>query len=527
MAQHPGWVVTGRRAWLLGGLAVGALVGRLPWVRFGVDAGDVPVGDAPVGWVLGRLPSAAQVGLALEFLLVWALVFAALPELYPSRARRLTAALPFRVAVAGLTTAASVVVFFSVTRQLSPVALLVLVASTLVVAVVVPSVTDSWRFATPYVSPAFAVLASFVPTDRVPGFAALFRRGTVDSRVRVACQALLGVVTVGFVLVTGALSALPTLAFPALELLTLGGLAVGLGHRLFPALPTRWRLRYARVTRRTRRRLWTARRLFTDLRGTASVLLVTAGGLLGASAGGLAVAVAVSAAHRTPLDGVVVPPTGVLTEWVVAGSLLGYTVSVAQFWCRACRWLPAFVAADRNRRTGRLHTNDAPAHDRPVGLLVPQAFLLVAALGALPSGGRPTVGFEVALGPGSGPALAATVCLLAASFATPWLHRLPRVAARLPALPDRLTLPVAFAVQWVGTSVALLTLPGTDLVSVAATTAFVLVVALGGYVYVDVRDVAARHDRRGLCLAYLLGLSVAAVGLGRIVMRPLVRLLVG
>jgi hypothetical protein len=347
--------------------------------------------------------------------------------------------------------------------------------------------------------------------------------------VRIACQALLGVVTVGFVLLTGALSALPTLAFPALELLTLGGLAVGIGHRLFPAFPTRWRLRYARATRRTRRRLWTARRLLTDLRGATSALLVTAGVLLGATAGGLAVAVAVSAAHRTPLDGAVVPPTGVLTEWVVAGALLGYTVSVAQFWCRAARWLPGFVAADRDRRAGRLRLNDTAAHDRPTGLLVPQTLLLVAAFGALSPGDWPTAGFELALGPGSGPALTATVCFLAASFATPWLHRLPRVAATLPTVSDRLTLPVAFAVQWVGTSVALLTLPGSDPVSVAATTAFVLVVALGGYVYVDVRDVAARHGWRGICLAYLVGLSVAAalVALGRIVTRPLVRLLVG
>jgi hypothetical protein len=441
----------------------------------------------------------AQVGLALEFLLVWAIVFVALPELYPSRARRLTTTLPFRVGVASLTTAVAAAVFFVVTGRLAPSVLVALAASTLVVAVVVTSRTSNWRFTTPYVSPTFAVLSSFVPTNRVTDFAALFRSGAVDPRARVAWQACLGAVTVGFVLVVGALVALPTLAFPALELLTIGGLTVVGSHRLFPAFPTTWRLRYVRAVRRVERRVRTARRLLVDLRGAAATLIVTTGFLLGTSTGALGVAIAASATRRIVPGGIAGRPSEVAVEWFVAVALLGYALSVGWFWWRTSRWLPGFVAADRigrGRGPGRI---DAPRRARPPGLLVPQTLLLGAALVALSPRASAT---------GGAVALVATAVLLTVSLATPWLGRVLRGAA-LPRVPDRLALPAAFTVQWLGTALALVVLPGAERGPLAWTTAFVLVVGVGSYAYVDVRDAVVRRGVANARIAYLACLSAA------------------
>jgi hypothetical protein len=106
---------------------------------------------------------------------------------------------------------------------------------------------------------------------------------------------------------------------------------------------------------------------------------------------------------------------------------------------------------------------------------------------------------------------ASLVASLAVSLDRPWVARVPLVADRLPRLPDRLALPAAFAVQWLGTSLALAVVPGTRLPSLVPTTVLVLVVALGGYFYVDVHDAVGRQTRGDGAIAYLLALSIAVV----------------
>jgi hypothetical protein len=526
MGRRSGAVLTARRAWLLGLLAVGSLLGRFPWADVGLSSAGwpSPVGDA-AGWLAANRALAADAGLVVAVLLVWTLLFLALPGLYPTRARELTATVPFRACVAGLTTLTATVVVLGTARRLPPVVFPALAASTLVVVLAVTSRADGWRFPTPYVSPTFAILSSFVPTTRVTDFAALFRRGTVDGRVRLGCQSAFGLVVVGFVLVVGALSALPVVAFPALELLTLGGLCALVGSRLSPALPVAWRLRCSRAARRARRHLWTVRRLLADPRGTASALLVTTGLVLGSSAVVLAVAVAAAAGRTPSVASLAGPSAGVLVEWSVAGALLGHALTVGWFWWRTARWLPTFLAADRARREAAASPS-LPRADRPPGLLLPQTGVLVTALVVR----SPAVLPGTVLGQGVSPAvtrgtvIVAMACLLAASLAVsldgPSLARLPRV-------PDRLALPAAFAVQWLGTSLALAALPGTRLPSLVPTTVAVLVVALGGYFYVDAADAVGRRGWIDGGIAYLVALSVAVVVLAWAAGGLLRRLVVG
>ncbi len=502
MEHGSGRVVTSTRGLALALLAASALLARVPWADIGLPVGALPGGNLSPEWLVSAGPS---LGVGLEYLLVWLLVYLALPELYPERARALTAALPYRAGVASLTTVAAALVVLVVSGTVSPAAFVGLVVATLVVTVATTSWTNSWEFTTPYVSPTFAVLSSFVPTDRLPDVAALFQTARVDPRTRVSLQALFGLLTAGFVLVTGTLAALPTLAFPALELLVLGWLGAVAGRRLFTLLPPTWRLRWRRSTKRVERVGWLVRSLLTSLRGTAATLLVTSGFLLGVSVTVLAVAVAASAVRRAASFGATLSlsPSGVLTEWFVVVALLVYAATVGRFWTRAARWLPAFVESRRREVTPRL---DARL-DRPPGVLVPQALALVAAMFVLYPHSTP----------GSNPlpvlAMVATAALTALSVAPRRiLETAPfdGVAATLPRVPDRLALPTAFVVQWLGTSVALVILPGTGLASVAPTTVFVLVVALGGYFAAAVRTRLARHHPSDVDLAYLVVLVAAA-----------------
>jgi hypothetical protein len=505
MEYGSGRVVTSTRGLGLAVLAVSALFARVPWGDVGLPLGALPgVGLSPE-WVVAAGPFLGWVGIGLESLLVWLLVYLALPELYPERARALTSAVPYRVGVASLTTAAASLVVLGVSGTVPPAAFGGLVVAALVVTVATTSWTNNWEFTTPYVSPTFAVLSSFVPTDRLPDVAALFQTARADPRTRVSFQALFGLLTAGFVLVTGTLAALPALAFPALELLVLGWLGVVAGRRLFTLLPPSWRLRWRQSTRRVERAVWLVRSLLTSLRGMAATLLVTSGFLLGVSVTVLAVAVAASAVRRAASFGATLSlsPSGVLTEWFVVVALLVYAATVGRFWARAARWLPSFVAPRPRGKTPRLDGG----LDRPPGVLVPQALALVAAMFVLYPHSAP----------GSDPlpvlAIVATAALTALSVAprriletTPF----DRAAARLPRVPDHLALPTAFVVQWLGTSVALVVLPGTGLASVAPTTAFVLVVALGGYFAAAARARLARHRPSDVNLAYLVVLTAAA-----------------
>lgn len=500
-------VVTSSRGVVLATFAVGAVLARVSWGGLRLPVGDLLGPNVSLGWIFGAGSALSAVGVGLEYLLVWALVFFTLPELYPERARELTSALPYRVGVAGLTTVTAALVGRVVSGSVSPVVFVGLAAVTLVVTAVTTSWTNSWQFTTPYVSPTFAVLSSFVPTDRLTDGATLFQTARTDPRARVGLQTLFGLVTTGFVLVTGTLLALPTFAFPALELLVLGGLAVVSGRRLFGLLPTTWRLRWRRTARRLEEATWVLRSLLTSLRGMAATLLVTSGFLLGASVTVLAVAVAASATRRSLSFGATLSlaPSGVLTEWFVVVALVAYAATVGRFWTRAARWLPSLATSGWRGRAGTPRLD--AGLDRPPGVLVPQALALVAAMFVLyPSGA-----------PGSNPlpvaAIVATAALTALSVAPRRVLGRPpldRVAARLPRVPDHLALPTAFVVQWLGTSVALVTLPGTGLATVAPTTVFVLVVALGGYFAAAVRARLARPRHRDVELVYLVVLAAAA-----------------
>jgi hypothetical protein len=504
MAYDSGRTAASIRGPVLAVLAASALLVRLPWGRVGLSTEDVPLVGASLGWLEPTQPLLSPVGVGLEFLLIWVVAFLVLPELYPERARGLTAALPFRVGVATLTTVTAALARFVVAGRVPAVAFAGVVVATVVVTVVATSWTNDWAFTTPYVSPAFAVLSSFVPTNRLTDFAALFQTATVDPRARVGLQAVFGLVTAGFVLVTGTLAALPTLAFPALELLVLGGLAAVAGRRLFAHLPPMWRLRWRRSTRRVRRLGWLVRSLLTSLRGMAATLLVTSGFLLGSSVTVLAVAVAASAVRRAVTFGATLSlsPWGVLTEGVVVVALLVYAATVGHFWTRAARWLPTF--AEAGRRAGA----EPSRLDRPPGVLVPQALALVAAVFVLYPGSAP----------GSSPVvpLVAMVALTALSLAPRRLLEAPpfdSVTTRLPRVPDRLALPTAFVVQWLGTSLALVALPGTGVASIAPTTVFVLVVALGGYFAAAVRAKVAQHRQSEVDLVSLVVLTAAAAAL--------------
>lgn len=507
MEHGSGRVVTSTRGLVLAALAVGALLGRAPWVRVGHPLGAYLGIDVSTELLVSFQPVFAQGSVALEFVLVWVLVYLTLPELYPERARELTTALPFRAGVATLTTATVALLVLVVSGRVSPVALVGVVVAALVVTALATSWTNNWDFTTPYVSPAFAVLSSFVPTDRLTDFAALFQTATVDPRARVGLQTVFGLVTAGFVLVTGTLVALPTFAFPALELLVMGGLAVVAGRQLLDLLPTTWRLRWRRTTQRVRRVGWFVRGLLGSLRGMAATLLVTSGFLLGVSVTVLAVAVGASALRRTVSFGATLSlsPSGVLVEWFVVVVLLVYAATVGLFWTRVAGWLPTFVEPGRRKNTvGR--SLDARL-DRPPGVLVPQALALVAAMFVLYPGSAP------GSNPLPVPAIVVTAALTVLSvvprrvLATWPFHR---VASRLPRVPDHLALPTAFVVQWLGTSLALVVLPGTGLASVAPTTVFVLVVALGGYFATAVRAEIARHQPSDVDLAYLVALTAAA-----------------
>lgn len=496
--------VTPARAVVLALLAVGAFLTRTPWSQLGPLVSVLPGGHPFVGWMTSQQSLVATAGLGLVFVLVWVLVFVFLPGLYPARARELTTTSSFRVGVTTLTTVAAGLVFVALARRTLPMGFGALFVAALAVTVAVTSWTDNWRFSSPYVSPAFAVLASFVPTDRLTAFAALFRTAAVDPRTRVGCQALFGLVTVGFVLVVGTLVALPAFAFPVLELLVLASLAGVLARRLLGVCPLRWRLRWRRSTRRVRETTRHLQRLLTSLRGTAATLLVTSGFLLGGSVAVLAVAVAASAAQRTTSLGALrLSPSGLLAEWVVVGALVCYAATVGSFWLRIGRWLLVVTRSGRPRRTDET-PHIAGQHDRPSGVLVPQALALIAAMLVLSPGALPDSNPL--------PALAATLSFTALSLtpqrvvdATP----LSRAAALVPHVPDDLALPTAFAVQWLGISVAISTLPGTALTSVAPTTALVLAVALGGYFAADVRAELDRRRQVDVDLAYLVVLTAA------------------
>lgn len=507
MEHGSGRVVTSTRALLLAALAVGALLGRVPWARVGLPFGTYLGVDVSLSWLVSLQPVLAQGSVALELLLVWLLVYLTLPELYPERARELTTTLPFRAGVATLTTATAALLVAVVSGGVSPVVFVGIAVAALVVTALTTSWTNNWQFTTPYVSPTFAVLSSFVPTDRLTDFASLFRTATADPRARVGFQTLFGLVTAGFVLVTGTLVALPTFTFPALELLVVAGLVAVAGRRLFGLLPTTWRLRWRRTTQRVQRVGWLVRDLLGSLRGMAATLLVTSGFLLGVSVTVLAVAVGASALRRTVSFGATLSlaPSGVLVEWFVVVVLLVYAATVGLFWTRVAGWLPTLVDSRRRKKTATLRSETRL--DRPPGVLVPQALALVAAMFVL---------YPVSA-PGSNPlplpaiAVATTLTVLSVvprRVLAMWPFRL--LTAALPRVPDHLVLPTAFVVQWFGTSVALVVLPGTGVASVAPPTVFVLVVALGGYFATAVRTEIARHRPSDVDLAYLVVLTAAA-----------------